>query len=68
MIKPRDSVAAAEFAGRLNPDGIDPNFFYGEFLFEQDEYAPALEHLQKALRAAALRNARLRKGVRFNDS
>lgn len=35
----------------LNPDGIDPNFFYGEFLFEQDEYAPALEHLQKALRA-----------------
>jgi tetratricopeptide (TPR) repeat protein len=37
----------------LNPDGIDPNFFYGEFLFEQDEYAPALEHLQKALRAPA---------------
>jgi tetratricopeptide (TPR) repeat protein len=35
----------------LNPDGIDPNFFYGEFLFEQDEYAPALEHLQKALHA-----------------
>ena len=41
-----------EHALALNPDGIDPNFFYGEFLFEQDEYAPALEHLQKALRAA----------------
>jgi tetratricopeptide (TPR) repeat protein len=40
-----------EQALALNPDGIDPNFFYGEFLFEQDEYAPALEHLQKALRA-----------------
>jgi tetratricopeptide (TPR) repeat protein len=40
-----------EHALALNPDGIDPNFFYGEFLFEQDEYAPALEHLQKALHA-----------------
>jgi tetratricopeptide (TPR) repeat protein len=36
----------------INPDGIDPNFFYGEFLLEQDEYPQALEHLQKALRAA----------------
>lgn len=35
----------------VNPDGVDPNFFYGEFLFEQDEYGQALEHLQKALRA-----------------
>jgi tetratricopeptide (TPR) repeat protein len=36
-----------------NPDGIDPNYFYGEFLFEQHEYAQALDHLQKALRAPA---------------
>ena len=35
----------------INPDGIDPNFFYGEFLLEQDEYPQALEHLQKALHA-----------------
>lgn len=35
----------------INPDGVDPNFFYGEYLFEQDRYAQALEHLQKALRA-----------------
>jgi len=35
----------------VNPDGVDPNFFYGEYLFEQDRYAQALEHLQKALRA-----------------
>jgi tetratricopeptide (TPR) repeat protein len=42
-----------EHALALNPDGIDPNYFYGELLFEQDEYAQALEHLQKALRAPA---------------
>jgi tetratricopeptide (TPR) repeat protein len=35
----------------INPEGVDPNFFYGEFLFEQDEYGQALEHLQKALHA-----------------
>ena len=35
----------------INPDGVDPNFFYGEFLLEQDEYEQALEHLQKALQA-----------------
>ena len=40
-----------EHALAINPDGIDPNFFYGEFLLEQDEYPQALEHLQKALRA-----------------
>jgi tetratricopeptide (TPR) repeat protein len=40
-----------EKALALNPDGIDPNYFYGELLFEQDEYAQAREHLEKALRA-----------------
>jgi tetratricopeptide (TPR) repeat protein len=35
----------------INPHGIDPNFFYAEFLFEQDEYGQALEHLRKALHA-----------------
>jgi tetratricopeptide (TPR) repeat protein len=40
-----------ERALALNPDGIDPNYFYGEFLFEQADYTPALDHLQKALRA-----------------
>ena len=35
----------------INPEGIDPNFFYGEFLFEQDQYPQALQHLQKALQA-----------------
>jgi tetratricopeptide (TPR) repeat protein len=42
-----------ERALAINPDGIDPNYFYGEFLFGQDEYGQALDHLQKALNAPA---------------
>jgi len=36
----------------LNPNGIDPNYFYGEFLFEQGKYGEALKYLDKAARAA----------------
>ncbi len=32
----------------LNPDGIDPNYFYGEFLSEQGHHAEALKYLQHA--------------------
>ena len=35
----------------LNPDGMDPNYFIGELLFEQGEYSSSLQHLQKALAA-----------------
>jgi tetratricopeptide (TPR) repeat protein len=35
----------------LNPDGIDPNYFLGDFLYRKGEYAGAREALQKALRA-----------------
>jgi tetratricopeptide (TPR) repeat protein len=35
----------------LNPDGMDPNYFIGELLYEQGKYALALQHLQKALAA-----------------
>ena len=35
----------------LNPDGIDPNYFYGEFLYEAGEYPQALQYLEKAARA-----------------
>jgi tetratricopeptide (TPR) repeat protein len=35
----------------INPDGIDPNYFYGEFLFDEDDYAGAKKHLEKALKA-----------------
>jgi tetratricopeptide (TPR) repeat protein len=40
----------------INPDGIDPNYFYGEFLFDEDDYAGAKKHLEKALKAPARPN------------
>jgi len=36
----------------LNPTGIDPNYFYGELLFEQGKYGEALKYLDKAATAA----------------
>ncbi len=35
----------------INPEGIDPNYFYGEYLFEQGEYTKSREYLLKALDA-----------------
>jgi tetratricopeptide (TPR) repeat protein len=35
----------------LNPDGIDPNYFYADFLFEGGQYADALKHLERAAKA-----------------
>ncbi len=35
----------------INPNGLDPNYFYGEFLFEEGEYQLAIEALNKALTA-----------------
>jgi len=32
----------------LNPEGIDPNYFYGDFLYEQKRYAEAEQALLKA--------------------
>ncbi len=36
----------------INPDGIDPNFFYGEYLSERDRFQEARQYLEKALKAA----------------
>jgi tetratricopeptide (TPR) repeat protein len=36
----------------VNPNGIDPNYFYAEFLYEEGEYAQALQYLDKAAKAA----------------
>ena len=36
----------------INPDGIDPNFFYAEYLAERDRNAEARQFLEKALKAA----------------
>lgn len=40
-----------EKALRMNPDGIDPNYFYADYLYEEKEYAAAREALLKAQRA-----------------
>ena len=36
----------------LNPDGIDPNYFYGDFLIEQGKYQEAITVLEHALKAS----------------
>jgi tetratricopeptide (TPR) repeat protein len=35
----------------INPDGIDPNYFYGDYLFHEKRYAKARTALQRALAA-----------------
>jgi tetratricopeptide (TPR) repeat protein len=47
---------ARELLGKalaLNPDGIDPNYFLGDFLYRKGDYAAAREALNKALKAPA---------------
>lgn len=43
--------AYLEKALQINPAGIDPNYFYADFLLEQKEYAKAGEYFRKALNA-----------------
>lgn len=45
--------AYLEQARALNPTGIDANYFYGDFLIEQGEYANAISVLKQALQAPA---------------
>jgi tetratricopeptide (TPR) repeat protein len=35
----------------LNPNGIDPNYFYADFLYGEGEYAEALKYLERAAKA-----------------
>ena len=35
----------------MNPDGIDPNYFYGDYLFREKRYSEAKVVLEKALAA-----------------
>ena len=37
----------------INPDGIDPNYFYAEYLFDNGKYEQALKFAKKALDAPA---------------
>jgi tetratricopeptide (TPR) repeat protein len=40
-----------EKAIQIAPKAIDTNYFYGEFLYDEGEYAQALQHLDTALQA-----------------
>lgn len=53
----KKAKAYLEKALSLNPSGIDPNFFYGDFLMEEGEYAMAISSFDKAM-AAPLRPGR----------
>jgi len=35
----------------INPTGIDPNYFYGDYLYRKDRYPEALSYLDKAMHA-----------------
>jgi len=35
----------------LNPNGIDPNYFYADFLYEEGQYAEAAKYLERAAKA-----------------
>lgn len=51
-----DKTRAEEFLKKglaVNPDGIDPNYFYGDYLLRQGDYAGAERYLRKALQAPA---------------
>lgn len=48
-----DAKELLEKAIALNPNGIDPNYFYGEFLFDEKDYEQAKQHLMTALSAPA---------------
>jgi len=48
-----DDKAAAYLKKALviNPDGVDPNYFYGDYLIEEGRYQEALPVLERALQA-----------------
>ncbi len=35
----------------INPDGIDPNYFYGDYLIGEDRYSEAKRYMERALQA-----------------
>lgn len=43
----------------LNPSGIDPNYFYGDFLYRNGKPAEAEQYLRKALQAPAREGRKL---------
>jgi tetratricopeptide (TPR) repeat protein len=52
-----DAKDLLEKALKLNPNGIDSNYFYGEFMYDEGKYKIANEYLLKA-KSAPVRRAR----------
>ncbi|MEX5746215.1 hypothetical protein [Massilia sp. X63] len=51
-----DKAKAEEFLRKglaVNPDGIDPNYFYGDYLYRKGDLENAERYLRKALQAPA---------------
>lgn len=48
----KKAKAYLEKALKINPSGIDSNYFYGDYLLEQGQYAKAIEYFKKAQAAA----------------
>ncbi len=51
----------------MNPSGIDPHYFYADYLAERDRYAEALHHLELALKAPARAGRELADSGRRQD-
>ena len=47
----KKAKAYLEKALQINPDGIDPNYFYADFLSERGEYQQAIQYYEMALAA-----------------
>ncbi|MBU2977386.1 hypothetical protein KO501_04005 [Alteromonas sp. C1M14] len=65
-----DDKKAAQLLTRaleVNPHGIDPNYFYAEFLFDNKDYANAAKYLQKAKMAPPRQNRPLADEGRQSD-
>lgn len=45
-----------EQAVKINPDGIDSNYFYADYLMEEGDYAQAKVYFEKAMQAAPRSN------------
>jgi len=56
-----------EKAIKINPDGIDSNYFYAEFLIDQHDYKTAEQYLLKAQQAPARPNRPLADKGRQNE-
>ncbi|MFK5986436.1 MAG: tetratricopeptide repeat protein [Pseudomonadota bacterium] len=51
----------------LNPTGIDANYFYADYLFEQEKYKLSLEYFNKALAAQPRANRPVADAGRRNE-